>query len=450
MSESYIDQRLKFMGIDEETKTILRDLRPLVESALPSVLDGFYEVIRKWPEVARFFSNDSHIAGAKNAQIRHWTSILTGSFSTEYVASVRRIGEVHARIGLEPRWYIGGYTLIVAEVSKLIIGLATPKGFMADPKALTKAQAQVAAFTKAAMLDMDFAISIYLEESEKARTKMVRQIADTFEASVSRVVETVASASTELSVTARSMSSIAEATSDRATTVAAAAEEATANVSVVAAASEQMATSVREIAQQVSSSSRVTGEAVVIANTSAQTIQNLSIAADKIGEVVSMISDIAGQTNLLALNATIESARAGEAGKGFAVVASEVKSLANQTARATEDISRQIGEMQSATKSAVDAIAEIQRTIDEINSVSMAINAAVEEQSAATSEIMRNTQEASIGTQDVSRNITHVQQGANETGEAAGEVVSAAEELSRQSEVLKAEVSTFLDGIRAA
>lgn len=451
MSNDNTEQRLDFMGIDAETKETLREMRPMLEVALPQVLTGFYQVVKKWPNTNNFFKNEGHMDMAKNAQIKHWMSIIEGSFSQNYVSSVRKIGETHARIGLEPRWYIGGYAYIVSEVEKLIIAQTEVKGLMANnTEAVAKAQRQVSAFTKAAMLDMDFAISIYLEASEAKRHEVLHNIANAFDASVAKIVESVASASTELSVTARSMSSIAEATSSRATTVAAAAEEATSNVSVVAASTEEMSSSVKEIAQQVSTSTRVAGQAVILANESAATVHNLSQAADKIGEVVSMISDIAGQTNLLALNATIESARAGEAGKGFAVVASEVKSLAGQTAKATEDISRQINEMQNATRSAVEAISSIQRTIDEINSVSMAINAAVEEQSAATSEITRNTQEASIGTQDVSRNITHVQQGANETGAAASEVVTAAEELSRQAEVLRAEVQGFLNNIKAA
>ncbi len=452
MSNEDTSQRLAFMGIDSEAKVILSEMRPMLEATLPEVLTGFYEIVKKWPDTNKFFTGGSQMMDmAKNAQIKHWLSIIEGSFSHAYVSSVKRIGETHAKIGLEPRWYIGGYTYIVSEVQKAIIAQTASKGFMTNNlDAVEKVQKQVSAFTKAAMLDMDYVITIYLEASEAKRCEEIRKIANEFDNKVAKVVETVASASTELSVTARSMSSIADATSDRATNVAAAAEEATSNVSVVAASSEQMAASVREIAEQVSTSTRIASEAVGLAENSAHTINNLSSAADKIGEVVSMISDIASQTNLLALNATIESARAGEAGKGFAVVASEVKSLAGQTAKATEDISKQILEMQSATHSAVNAISSIQRTIDEINSVSMAINAAVEEQSAATSEITRNTHEASIGTQDVSRNITHVQQGANETGVSAAEVVTAAEELSKQAEVLKNEVQSFLNNIKAA
>jgi methyl-accepting chemotaxis protein len=450
MSDADLSKRLSFLNIDAETRAVLQDLRPVLQAELPKILDGFYNHVRQWQDVSQFFGGTTHMDHAKNAQLKHWMLIAEGSLDSHYVASVRKIGMTHARIGLAPRWYIGGYAFITSQVQKMIIESAAPKGFMADPRKLAVAAKQCIAFNKAAMLDMDFAISIYLEESEAEKNRAVAAIADSFEGKVGTVVETVASAATQLSMTARQMSEIAGRTSDKAMTVSAAAEEATANVSVVATSADQMGMSVSEISNQVSSSARIAAEAVSKAQDSAATIQKLSQAADKIGAVVSMISDIAAQTNLLALNATIESARAGEAGKGFAVVASEVKSLATQTAKATEDIGVQIGQMQAATRSAVDAIGEIQRTIDEINSVSVAINAAVEEQAAATQEIARNTQEAAVGTQDVSRNIIHVQEGANETGAAAGQVVSASEELGRQAESLRKEVADFLATVRAA
>ncbi len=450
MSEIHLEQRLKFLNIDAETKNTLKEMLPMVETALPDILAGFYNKIKQTPEVAKFFGSENMMNGAKSAQISHWKKIASGEFSNEYVNSVRKIGETHARIGLEPRWYLGGYTYIMNEIAKAIMETTCSKRFSNNRKKLDIAKKRIEAFNKAAMLDMDFSISIYLEMGEKRRIETINNIANEFESKVAAIVETVASSSNELSATARSMSGIAEETSNRATTVATAAEEATANVSVVASSSEQMSASVKEIAQQVSLSKRIASDAVITADNSSQTISNLSAAAEKIGQVVSLISDIASQTNLLALNATIESARAGEAGKGFAVVASEVKSLANQTALATDDISKQIADIQRATKESVNAISAIQETITQLNNVSMAISAAVEEQAAATSEIARNTQEASIGTQDVSKSIIDVQAGATETGTAATQVVGAADELSRQAEILNKEVRNFLNNVKAA
>ena len=278
-------------------------------------------------------------------------------------------------------------------------------------------------------------------------TEMVR-LADNFEKNVKAIVDTVSSASTEMESTATSMASTAEETSQQATTVAAASEEAATNVETVSAAAEELAASITEIGRQVTESAKIVQEAVKEAETTNETVQALAENATKIGEVVQLIKDIAGQTNLLALNATIEAARAGDAGKGFAVVASEVKSLANQTAKATEDISKQIADIQTATESTVTAIGGIGKTIENINEIATGIASAVEEQGAATDEISRNVQQAASGTQEVTSNISGVTTAAKESGEAATQMLQAAGELSKQSEVLGAEVDKFLVEVR--
>ena len=273
-------------------------------------------------------------------------------------------------------------------------------------------------------------------------------VADDFETNMKQVVDTVASAATELQSTAQGMESTAQATSQQATTVASAAEEASTNVQTVASAAEELSSSISEISRQVAQSTQIAGAAVVEVDGANEKVQGLATAAQKIGEVVALITDIADQTNLLALNATIEAARAGEAGKGFAVVASEVKNLANQTAKATEEISAQIGGIQSATQDAVTVIGSIGGTINKMNEITSTIAAAVEEQGAATQEIARNVEQASSGTTEVTTNIVQVTQEANETGHSAHDVLGAAGELSKQAEVLGTEMDKFVVEMR--
>jgi methyl-accepting chemotaxis protein len=286
--------------------------------------------------------------------------------------------------------------------------------------------------------------------AKQKRVETVDRLVARFEESAASALRTVASSASELDATAHSMSAMAQQTSVQASVVASAAEQTSANVQTVATATEEMSSSIREISGQVSRSADIAGRAVNEAARTNDAVRSLSDAAQKIGEVVNLITNIASQTNLLALNATIEAARAGEAGKGFAVVASEVKSLAGQTAKATDEIASQISAIQQTTQGVVQAIAGIGGTIGSINDITTAIAAAIEEQGAATNEISRSVQEAARGTQDVSGSIGQVTQAAGEAGSAAGQVLGAAGELSRQAETLRHDVENFLASIKAA
>ncbi len=287
-------------------------------------------------------------------------------------------------------------------------------------------------------------------EQAAARQRTIEGYIAGFEGQVRQALEALAGASTQMLTTSDKLSTTAESSTRQVKAAASASEEASSNVQTVAAASEELSASIAEISQQVSRAATIAGRAVDEARQTDETVQGLSVAAQKIGEVVKLINDIAGQTNLLALNATIEAARAGEAGKGFAVVASEVKSLATQTAKATEEISSQIASVQGVTKQTVDAIKRIGGTIGEVSAVATSIASAVEEQGAATQEISRNTQQAAQRTKDVSENVAGVTEGANATGAAASGVKSAAESLSEQAERLRGQVNDFLGKIRAA
>ena len=288
---------------------------------------------------------------SKSAQGSHWGRLFNGRFDDDYIKGVRTIGLIHNKIGLEPRWYIGGYNLVLSQLQELAVRSNRWK-----PGQLVALQTAVNA---AVMLDMDFAISVYQEamltERQQRQDKVTAAI-QKFDAEMKAALDTVGKAATNMQSTANTLAANAEEASRQSTAVAAASEQASTNVQTVASATEELSSSVAEISRQVAESTKIAGEAVAQANDTNTTIQGLAQKAQKIGDVIKLITDIASQTNLLALNATIEAARAGEAGKGFAVVAAEVKNLATQTAKATEEIGQQISEIQEATKESVEAI----------------------------------------------------------------------------------------------
>lgn len=433
---------MRFMRIDDKTRELLREFWRVVDPVLPDILEGFYQHVTKERELARMLGDQ--IPRLKKAQHAHWARLFSGRFDQEYMQSVRVIGLIHNKIGLEPRWYIGGYNFVL----NWLTGLAV-REYRWKSNYLS---AMLTAVNSAVMLDMDIAISVYqdalLAERQKQQDKITAAIRD-FDAQMKVMLTTVDGSAVNLQKAANALAASAEQSTHQSTAVAAASEEASTNVQAVAASTEQLTSSVKEIGRQVSESTRITGQAVEQANKSRVTIQDLAKAAQRIGDVVELINQIAGQTNLLALNATIEAARAGEAGRGFAVVASEVKALAEQTAKATGEIGQQILAIQDATRESVGSMQEIGATIASVNEIATTIAAAVEEQGMATAEIARNVQEAARGTQEVSTNITGVSQAANETGETATRLLTSANELSEQAASLRSQVEGFFASIRA-
>ncbi|OAN46693.1 chemotaxis protein [Paramagnetospirillum marisnigri] len=282
-------------------------------------------------------------------------------------------------------------------------------------------------------------------QRREARLKLANDV----EASIKRVSDVLVAAVSDMEDAARIVSGAVRSAGDQAAGVVATAEQASANVGTVATAAEELSASIHEIAQQVHRSSSMSGQAVAEAERTDALVMGLAEAAGRIGEVVTLINDIASQTNLLALNATIEAARAGDAGKGFAVVANEVKTLANQTARATEEISSQVGTVQARTNEAVAAIRGISGIIGTLNEIAGAIAAAVEEQGAATAEIARNVQEAAAGTQEVTTVLGELSAATAEAGGSAERVQDIAGRLSTEAESLESEIHTFMDSMRA-
>ena len=317
---------------------------------------------------------------------------------------------------------------------------------------------EIGAMAQAVQVFQEHAVARERLEAEQARERDAREcraqaldrLARGFETKVGELVGTLSFAATEMETTAGTMSAAAQQTNHQSFAVAAASEQASTNVQTVAAATEQLTASIQEISGRAAQSRAVATRAVEDAHRTDETVRLLVGSAQRIGEVVGLIQAIASQTNLLALNATIEAARAGDAGKGFAVVAQEVKTLASQTAKATDDIAVQIAQVQTVTQDAVAAIRAIGAVIGEMDEIATAIAAAVEEQGAATQEITRNLHQAAAGTQQVASNIAGVQQAATDTGAAATQVLSAAQELSQQAERLTGEVGDFLKGVRCA
>jgi methyl-accepting chemotaxis protein len=436
------NDRIAFLLIDDDCRATLREFREVLAPKIDSMLDGFYSHVGANPATAAKFASRDVMAHARQMQRRHWLdSVFAGSFDDRYFAQVTEIGRVQQRIGLEPRWYTAGYCFALNQVQALAIAT-----YRKRPERLAQV---LAAVNKAVFLDMDLATSVYIETNTAA--VIARELgakADAFERDVKGVVGSVAAAAHQMEGLARTMSGTAEETSRQSTTVAAAAEEATTNIQTVAAAAEELSASISEISRQVASSASIASGAMEEAGRTNTMVRSLSDAADRIGQVVKLINDIASQTNLLALNATIEAARAGDAGKGFAVVANEVKSLANQTAKATDEIAAQIAAVQGATRDAVGAIGSIATTIGQINEIAGTIAAAVEEQGAATQEIARNVQQAAMGTQEVTGTIARVSQAATETGGAARDVLTAATELAGNSTTLERQVDRFVSQIR--
>jgi methyl-accepting chemotaxis protein len=397
-------------------------------------------------------AKDSNLADQGTAESE--ANAVTGSGQTR----VMMLGLVGLAVGVILAWLIGrGISRPVVRMCVAMRSLAGGDKSVEIPGMGRKDEigqmAETVAVFKTNMIEADRLradTERHKTEAEAARKAGMLRLADTFEAGIRGVVDSVASQATEMQSSAQAMTNTAEQATNRATAVAASVEEASANVQTVASAAEELSASVLEIGRQVEQSSKVAGQAVIEADKTNATVEGLAKTAQRIGEVVQLIETIAGQTNLLALNATIEAARAGDAGKGFAVVASEVKSLASQTAKATDDIRAQIGDIQGATGQTVEAIRSIGATIRQMSEIATSIASAVEEQGAATREIATNVHQAAQGTSDIANNIGGVSHAASETGAAAAEVLSAAGELSKQSETLRRDVDEFLASVRAA
>ncbi|WP_291648616.1 globin-coupled sensor protein [Bosea sp. (in: a-proteobacteria)] len=437
------ETRMRFMRIDASTSETLRRFWTIVEPRLPAILDAFYAHITTEPEIATLLGRD--IPRLKRVQGDHWARLFDGQFDEAYMRGVQTIGRVHNRIGLKPRWYIGGYNFVLAQLSTLAV-----QSYRFRPAKLSEA---LVAVNAAVMLDMDLAISVYQDEmlaERQARQDKVTAAINSFNDEMSQALRIVDVSAHNLEETANGLSINAEATSRQSTAAASASQEASAGAQSVAAAADELLARVREVGHQVSQSASIATRAMAQASQSQTLMSGLVATTGEIDGVVKLIADIASQTNLLALNATIEAARAGEAGRGFAVVATEVKILATQTATATDSIGQRIAAIQSATQQSVAAISGIGTTIEEIDAIAQTIAASVGRQEVRIGDISKSIQESARGAHDVSANVTGVSMVAAETGRAATSVLNSAKDLSSQADRLRDCVSTFFRAIREA
>lgn len=423
-AEQILDHRKKFLGIDETTIDDLKSVAPLVAANLDSILDAFYGHVSAYPELVALFGATKEeqrggLARAKAGQVRHWQQLFSGQFDASYADSAYRIGNIHSRVGLEPSWYIGGYLILInhlnAAISQHYSSRLRP---FAAPAQATRVMSAV---SKAVMLDMDLAISTYLDAVRRAHSG---RLADDFETSVKTVVGSVLESAATLGTSTEAVSEAVSRTRALAAASAKAAGEASANTQSIAAAAEQFASSSAEISRQVQQANDMAAAAEQKARGANSVVESLTAAAHGIGQITELIQSVAAQTRLLALNATIEAARAGEAGKGFAVVANEVKELAAQTGKATDDIAAHIASIRRASAETADVINGIGATIGEISVISSAIAAAVHQQLATTREISGSVQLAAGETARIAANMS--------------DVISAAENAARSGEAVEA------------
>ncbi len=442
------EDRLSFFVIDEMTAAQVREFKPVVERNLPAILDVFYAQVMTVPQLAQMFVSEARVAHARAAQSRHWLKLFSGTFDPDYFESIQNIGRVHNRLGLEPRWYIGGYATALGELHRLAVRHCL-KGWRASA-ATDKAAGLIQAIDKVVMLDMELAISVYLDEQANDFHKRLESLSNQFQDSITGVSTSLLESAGTLSGKSSDMNALSGTSLDRAAKATQGAERASQNVQSVASAAEEMSASISEISHQVSESNSIAVEAAQTVNNTMETVEALNHAAEKITGVVSLIQDIAEQTNLLALNATIEAARAGEAGKGFAVVASEVKTLANQTSNATDEISEQVTNMQRVASQTKSSIENIAASMSKVEDSSSAISAAVEEQDAVTREISQSAAEAHRGAADALEAIHLVEEAVRQSVEMAAEVSGSSSNVTSQASQLQQQSEQFITKIRTA
>lgn len=443
MTTNTLSEHRQFYQIEPEDEKIARALWSVVEPQLPEVLAGFYVHIKTVPHLNKLVGDQ--VPRLIAAQTKHWGALFTDGITDEYLERARRIGLAHVRVGLDPTWYIGGYSYTLSQLSRVLL-----KQHRFSP---SKAARSIEVINKYVMIDMDIAISTYHDETLsriEARERDIRAAIEQFEGVMQTAVGEVGSASSDLETTSGNLTGVTVDINERMSSMETSSTETADGVQASAAATEEMAVSIEEIGRQAAKSSDISRQAVEGAQATNQSVKYLSDVADEVGSVIGLISEIAAQTNLLALNATIEAARAGEMGKGFAVVASEVKELAGQTTRATEEITDKIANIQKATRQSAKEIEDITSTISQVAEIATNIASAVEEQTAATAEISENVTLAADGSRRFSEQIGAVRGSLEQTEQTAEKMGSLSGTLKQQAAKLGDESRSFFQKVLSA
>ncbi len=479
-SNDTISERLSFMNLNPEVQQRLRSVKPILMKALPGILDAFYSQVQAFPETRKFFSSQSHMSAAKDLQIQHWSTITNASFDQNYVRAVTKIGETHARIGLEPRWYIGGYAMLLEGLVKAVLEEHWPKAGFGAKKgpSMQDVAAELGAMVKATLLDMDFAISVYLDEAEKARVAAeaevlskergvvvasvgegmthlaagdltfrmsdaipdeYRKLRDDFNGAMEQLEETMTVVSNNTHGISAGADEIAQASDDlskRTEQQAASLEETAAALDEITATVKKTASGAKQASEVVTAAKGEAEHSGAVVAEAVQAMGQIETSSQQISQIIGVIDEIAFQTNLLALNAGVEAARAGDAGRGFAVVAQEVRALAQRSAEAAKEIKALISASSQQVGQGVSLVGETGKALQ-------SIVAKVAEIDALVSEIAASAQEQATGLNEVNTTVNQMDQVVQQNAAMVEQSTAATHSLKGETEELARLIARF-------